>query len=115
MTLRDLMNRHARSILGDASSGFAESITYRFQSGAADRTFNAIVKRLDLQQIPGAPQVTKRRAHVEIPRHAADGVTAVVAGDSVVVALRMGDTAAECRIRRVVAQDDALFVVEVEA
>jgi hypothetical protein len=116
VTLRDLMNRHARAILGGAVAGLAEDVTYRFKSGDPERTFKAIVKRLDLQpSTPLSPQVTKRRAHVEIPRHATVGVLTIAPGDALVLAMRIGGDAAECRIGRIVGQDDALFVVEVEA
>ena len=109
------MARHARSILGDATGGFAEPITYRFHSGAADRTFNAVVKRLDLNgSTPFAPQVAKRRANVEIPRHATAGVLQVAKGDSIVLPMRIGDTPVECTIKNIQSQDDALFVVQVE-
>lgn len=114
MTLRDLMSRHARSILGDATSGFAEPITYRFKSGAADRTFNAVVKRLDLSAPPLAPQLSKRRANVEIPRHATLGVLKVSKGDSILLPMRIGDDPVLCAIRNIQSQDDALFVVQVE-
>lgn len=116
MSLRGLMNRHARKILGDADRGFAEPVTYRFKSGDPDRTFNAVVKRFGLQaSTPQTPQVSKRRANVEIPRDATAGVLVVAKGDSIVLAMRIGDEPAECRISDVVAQDDALFVVQVEA
>lgn len=116
MTLRDLMNRHARSILGDSRTGFAEPVTYRPKSGE-ERTFFATVQRLDLQQSTNlsAGKVQKRRARVEIPRHETDGVLAVAKGDSIVLPIRIGDEPVECYIISVPAQDDALFVVEVEA
>lgn len=116
MTLRGLMNLHARAILGNATNGVAESVTYRFKSGASDRTFNAVVKRFGLQaSTPQTPQVAKRRAHVEIPRHATAGVVAVAAGDAIVLAMRIGEEPAECRIRDIIAQDESMFVLEVEA
>lgn len=116
MTLRGLMNRHARAILGNTTGGFAEPVVYRFHSGDPDRTFAAVVKRLDLQaSTPLSGKVAKRRARVEIPRHATAGVLQVAKGDSIVLPIRVGDEATECLIVSVPAQDDALFVVEVEA
>lgn len=116
MTLRDLAARHARHILGNTQGGFAESITYRFANGDPDRVFAALVKRLDLQQSsPLARPITKRRLQIEIPRHATAGVLRIAKGDSILVPTRIGEDPTECSIVRMVAQDDSLFVVEVEA
>jgi hypothetical protein len=115
VTLRDLMNRNARSIFGDAVRGYAESITYRFKSGDPDRTFNAHVRRLELTpSTPQAPQVSKRRVHVEIARHATDGVTTIADGDAIFVSMRIGGTPTWCRIEKVLRQNSALFVVEAQ-
>lgn len=111
-----MMRRHARQIIGDAANGLAEEVTYRFKAGGEDRVFNAIVRRTDLQpSTPQSPQVTKRRARIEIPRHPTLGVETIAKGDSVVVSMRIGDEAQECRITGIIGQDDAQFVVEVEA
>lgn len=111
-----MMARHARGILGDTRGGFAEPVTYRFKRGLPDLTFNAVVKRLDLQPATiQSPEVTKRRANVEVPRHATLGVLTVAKGDTIELPMRIGDEPKECRITRIVAQDDALFVLEVEA
>ena len=116
MTLRDLAARHARSILGNTQGGFAESVTYRFASGDPDRVFAAMVKRLDLQPAtPSSRASTRRRVQIEIPRHATAGVTSIAKGDSVLVATREGEDPVECQLVRIVSQDSALFVVEVEA
>lgn len=116
MTLRDLAARHARAILGNTQGGFAESITYRFANGDPDRVFAALVKRLDLtQSSPLARPITKRRLQVEIPRHATAGVLRVSKGDSIVLPTRIGEEPTECQLVRMVAQEDAMFVVEVEA
>jgi hypothetical protein len=115
VTLRAMMNRHARAILGNVEGGFAEIVTYRFKNEDPDREIAVIVKRLDLEPAtPTTPQVTKLRANVEIPRHATLGVLTIEKGDAIVLAMRIGGTAEECRIRRIVSQDDALFVVQVE-
>jgi hypothetical protein len=110
------MSRHTTSILGDADGGFAEQVTYQFRDGSPERTFMAVVKRFGLSSPnPQARQVAKRSANIEIPRHATLGVLSVQSGDTITVALRIGDDATEHRIVDVVAQDDAMFVVRVEA
>ncbi len=116
MTLESLQKRHARQILGDTQGGFAEPVLYRFKSGDPERTFNAVVKRLDLQPATlQSPEVTKRRANVELPRHATLGVLTVAKGDTIELPMRIGDEPKECRITRIVAQDQGMFVLEVEA
>lgn len=116
MSLRSMMKRHAAGILGDVVGGFGEPITYRFKNGEDDLTLNAVVKRLDLEpSTPQSPQVNKLRANVEVPRHATLGILTVAKGDTIVLPMRIGDDPIECRIRRIVAQDDALFVLQVEA
>ncbi len=116
MTLRDLASRHAKAILGSTRTGWAEDVTWRFKSGAPERTFAAVVKRLDLQPAtPSSRATTRRRVQIEIPRDDVAGVTAITKGDTVLCVTREGEDPVECQLVRVVSQDSALFVVEVEA
>lgn len=113
MTLKGLQARHARQILG-SSRGTAETVTYRFQSGDPDRTVSAVVRRLFLE--PSSPQarpVRKRRCDVELARDDTVGVSVYQPGDSIVLPVGIGEAAVECRITRVVAQDDARIVLQV--
>mgnify|MGYP003630628346 FL=1 len=113
MSLRSLQARHAQQILGNAN-GVAEPVTYRFKSGAADRTFNAVVKRLFLE--PSTPQsrpVKVRRCDVEIVRDQTVGVLATSPGDAIILPVGIGEVAAVCRITRVLSQDHAQIVVQV--
>ena len=113
MSLRDLQKMHARAIPAIALS---EPVTYRFGNGDPDRVFAAVVKRLDLQQSSQfGRQISKRRLQVEIPRHATAGVLTVAKNDSILLPTRIGEEPSECTLVRMVAQDDAQFVVEVEA
>ncbi len=116
MSLRDLDARITRSIIGSTRMGWAEDVTWRFKSGAPERTFAAIVKRLDLQPAtPSSRATTRRRVQIEIPRDDVVGVTVISKGDSVLVVTREGEEPVECQLVRVVSQDSSRFVVEVEA
>ena len=115
MTFRSMMARHARHMLGNASTGHAEPVTYRFASGDPDRTFDAIVRRLYLEpSTPQSRQVSKRRCEVELPRDAEIGVLDWAKGDSIVLPVGDGEAPAQCRIKRAVRQDSSLLVLEVE-
>jgi hypothetical protein len=115
VSLRDLMNRHARAIQGGTVASLAEDITYRFNSGDPERTFKAVVQRRQLEPSSSlTTRIAKRRARIEVLRHATAGVLTIAKGDSIVLPLRIGDEPVECDIVNIVDQDDALFVVEVE-
>lgn len=116
MALRDLMARHAREIAGATQTGLAEAVTWVFRDGSPERSFSAVVKRLDLQPATASsPASSRRRVQVEVPRHATLGVLTVAKGDKIRVAVRIGEDPVDCSIVRIVGQDSALFVVEVEA
>ncbi|MFN3242071.1 MAG: hypothetical protein ACE37K_11210 [Planctomycetota bacterium] len=110
MGLRDLQQRHAREIYGNAN-GVAESITYRFSDGSPERTFNAAVRR-DFDGPDG--EINRRSCVVAMPRHATTGVESVVVGkDRIVLPVRIGEAAVPCCVVRVVGEDQARIIVEV--
>lgn len=118
MSLRDLMARHARTVLVRADH-HGESVTYVFKTpppGETTRTFLAVVNRLDVDPAsPGVPQIATRRATVFLPRHDVAGVESIAPGDKLQVVMRLGEAAVTARIGRVVEQDDGGFLVEVTA
>lgn len=116
MTLRNTMARHARTVLTRMDQ-HGEIVTYRFKSGANDRAVRAVVDRLDIEAAqPGLTQgVARQRATVAIPRSAEVGITSVSPGDRIVLAMRLGDEAVSARVKRIVSQDEGMFVLEVDA
>lgn len=113
MSLRDLDQMHSIAI---PQMAMAEAVTWVFRDGSPEVTFQAVVKRLDLQPATGnSPASSRRRVQVEVPRHATRGVLAVAKGDKVRVAAREGEAPVDCSIVRIVSQGPAQFVVEVEA
>jgi hypothetical protein len=111
VSLRDLQKRHMRQILGNAN-GVAEPVTYRFASGAADRTFNAVVRRVPGDG--GDAAVNRRTCQVVIPRADDVGVESVVVGkDKILVAVRIGEAASELRVIRVLSEAPSHIYVEV--
>lgn len=114
MTLRDLMNRHARTVLTRADH-FGELVTYQFKSGAPDRVVRAVVDRqLRRPEGEGGARFVRNRATVFIPRHATDGVTSIErGGDKLLFAMELGGDEVVCRIDEIVDQDEAGFTVEV--
>lgn len=113
MTLRETMARHARTAL-TRPDHLGETVTYRFKSGAADREVRAVVRRLDLESDPLTPQTAKRRAILSIPVDDVEGITTVVNGDKVILAMRLGAETSVCRVRRIVSQNAGMFRLEVE-
>jgi hypothetical protein len=115
VTLRDLMARHARTVLVRADH-HGEEVTYTFRAGGS-WIGQAVVDRLDLEPLEGAPQVSVLMANVAIPRDVdgVEGIPAVTPGDYVTCVLELGKAAARARVRWVVAQDEAMFLVRVEA
>lgn len=115
MTLRETMARHARTTL-TRPDHFGEEAVYLFKSGAENRTVRCVVERLDVEPgAPNVPQVARLRAVVAIPRDATVGVTTVVPGDRLQLAMRIGSASVTTRIRRIVSQDEGMFLLEVEA
>lgn len=113
MTLRETMARHA--LILTRLDHFGEELVYAFKAGGT-RTVRAVVDRLDIEPaMPGQPQIKVRRAHVCIPRDATLGITAVVNGDKVTMAMRVGEAPEVARVRRIVTQDEGFFLVEVES
>lgn len=115
MTLRDTMARHARTVLNRADH-FGESVTYNFKAGGAWSGL-AVVDRLDAEAVSVAPQVNVLMANVAVPRDTdgVDGVPAIARGDTITCVMQLGQAAVTARVRQVVAQDEAMFVVRVEA
>lgn len=115
MTLRDTMARDARKTLTRLDH-FGEVVTYVFKSGAPDLAVNAVVDRLDIDTSdPNVVQVGRKRAHVAVPFHSTEGVTAFQQGDRIRLAMRLGEDAVDARIKRIVSQDEGLWIFEVEA
>lgn len=114
MNLRQLMARHARTVLV-RKDHHGEDVLYQFKDGTPDRTITAVVNRQDIAPAqPGSVlEIGQRTAIVWIPRHETAGVLAIAPGDRLELALRLGDEAVSARIRRVVSQDEAGFEVEV--
>lgn len=117
MSLRDTIARHARTTLVRADH-HGETVRYVFKNpdGEDDRTFLAVVNRLDnVAAAPGVPQVAHLRATIFLPRHGTDGVLAVAPGDRIEVAMRLGSAAVLTRIQSILEQDEGGFLVEVHA
>lgn len=114
MTLRQTMARDARALAN--LNEFGEHITYVFKDGSPNRTVLAVVDRQDVEPAAGnVQQVARLKAIVEIPNNATDGITAVVPGDKVLVAMRLGDIVTTARVTRILSQDEGMFRVEVVA
>lgn len=112
MTLRDLMNRHARTVLTRIDH-FGETVTYVFKAGGS-RQVRAVVNRLDVQPAgPGVSQIGRQTATVFIARHATDGVMSHTKGDKLELALELGGDEVEARIVRVIDEDEGGFLLEV--
>lgn len=114
MTLRETMARHARDTLTRLDH-LGEVITYSPKTGS-ERQVRAVVNRLDVEPASGdARQVGRLRAIIEIPRGTTYGVEAVVPGDRVTLAMRLGGAELVARVRRIITQDEGTFALEVEA
>lgn len=114
MTLREMMARHARTTLTRADH-FGEEAVYLFKAGG-QRTVRCVVDRLDVEAAaPNVPQVARLRAVVAIPRDATYGIETHVAGDRLQLAMRLGSAPVTTRIRRIVSQDEGMFLLEVDA
>lgn len=114
MTLRQTMARDARALAN--LNEFGEHITYVFKDGSPNRTVLAVVDRQDVEPAAGnVQQVARLKAIVEIPNNATDGITSVVPGDKVILAMRLGDVVSTARVTRVLSQDEGMFRVEVVA
>ena len=93
-----------------------EPVAYAFKSGAADRPLNAMVIRPAMAPaMSGARRVGKHRAIVVIANHATEGVTQVVDGDAIKLAIERGGPIVECRIREVVLNEGGSWHLEVQA
>jgi hypothetical protein len=114
VTLRDLMARHARTTL-TRPDHFGESAVYLFKAGGT-RTVRCVVDRLDVEpSAPNVPQVARLRAVVAIPRDATDGIETHTSGDKMQLAMRLGAAAVTVRIKRIISQDEGMFLLELEA
>lgn len=111
MSLRDLMQRHARGPLVRLDH-FGEEVVHIDGEGT-ETTVKAVVDRLDVEPSAGSPRVARMTAVVAFPRDGENGVGAVAKGDELRLAMTVGDDPVEARIRRIVSQDEAMFVVEV--
>ena len=114
MTLRDMMARHARTVL-TSRSHLGELVGYLARGATVAREIRCGVQRLEVEPSgPAAREIGRLRAILDIPRDADIGCETVSAGDRFVVAMRLGGTATSCRLRRIISQDEGMFVVEVE-
>jgi hypothetical protein len=112
VTLRDLMAQHARGVL-TRPDHCGEPVTWHFASGAADRSFNAVVNRLMLEQLNsvGTVAAVVKAATVFVPNDSTLGVTSVADGDEISVALRLGAAPVRCRVAEVLSEDEGGFLV----
>lgn len=110
--LRQMMARHASTTLVRLDQ-FGEEVTYRPLAGA-ERKIQVVVNRRDLEPLaPGVPRVARLQAIVWIPRDPTIGVPTLAVGDVLVLALRLGAAEIAARVKRVLAEDEAAYEVEV--
>lgn len=113
MTLRDLMDLHARTTLVRADH-FGETVTYVYRDDNDPKDIPAVVHRLGRQPArPGVPQGTRLVAHVFIPRDPTTGIAQFNDGDKLLLAMRLGDEPRPCRIEQVLEEDEASYLFEV--
>jgi hypothetical protein len=114
VTLRDLQASHAKGPLTNLDM-LGELVTYVFKSGES-RIVRAVVNRIGLQaSAPNVPQVAKLRATVSIPRDATVGIVTFTPGDRLVLAMRLGEAPVTVRAKEIIAQDEGMLRLEVEA
>lgn len=113
MTLRNLIARHARTVLVRADH-FGEEVTYT-PKGGAPRTVRCVVDRQQLQREESSPQIARWRAVLAVPNDADVGITAFTAGDKVTLAMRLGDTDLVARAATLLAVDEGIFLIEVRS
>lgn len=114
MTLREMMARHARTVL-TRPDHFGEELQFQPPGDVDPVTVRATVDRLDLVPDEMAGQVARRRARVAIPRDADVGVLAVPAGSKVILPMRVGDDPVTAKVLRIISQDEAMFLLEVQS
>ncbi len=111
-----MMARHARTTLVRTDHG-GELVTYTPAGGTAFADLAVVVQRRDVEPVvPGVRQVARLVAEVFVPR--GDGTTgpaAVVPGDTMTLAMRLGADPVDARVTRILSQDEGAFVVEVKA
>lgn len=97
-------------------SMYGESVTYKPASGQ-ERTITAIVYRQGPDVLLALPSGRAERLELEVHNDTDDGIASDevnTGGDFVTVAARIGDTATDRRIVRIVSQDTAMLRLEVQ-
>lgn len=115
MSLRDLQAKHAQEMVRTDYTG--EAATYRFKSGLPDREVLVVINREALGFLGPDPSdsVTIQQATAFIPYSDVNGVTAWAEGDSLVVPIRFGQPAVECRIAEELSSGAGGFTVRIVA
>lgn len=114
MSLRDLIVRHASGPLTRVDH-FGEAITYVPKTGAPV-TFNAVVDRTGVEPLsPSARNISQLRFTVFVARHATRGILEHRPGDAIRCAPQIGAPVKDCRITRVVTEDEGGWLFEVTA
>jgi hypothetical protein len=108
VTLREMMARHAAGPLIRADH-HGEPVTVT--QGETETVVSAVVDRLDLEPSEATTRVSRLVALVFLPRSPLPRLPQD--GDTVTLAMRLGDTATAARITRVVSQDEGGVLVEV--
>lgn len=108
-----MLPRHAAALTRLDHHG--EEFTYT-PAGGSPITVRGTVNRLDIEPaVPGATRTGRLLSTVFLPRVAGLGVLQVTPGDTVTVAMRLGEAAVVARVVRVVSQDEGAFLFEVKA
>lgn len=112
MTLRDLMQRHARTVLA-STSHHGESVTLHPRTGAS-RTVQVTIARRGRQSAAGGEGLG-HLAVVWIPNDATIGITQFVPGDRLEFAMQEGGESAQHPMHDLAAHDAAGFLINVWA
>jgi hypothetical protein len=115
VNLREMAARHARDTLTRLDH-LGEAVTYRAVGSPDQREIRVGVNRLDLESAaPGVRAVARLRAEIDIPRDSVTGCLSVSIGDQFTLPMRVGEEPRIARLKRIISQDEGMFLVEVEA
>lgn len=113
MTLRDLMKRHARTVL-TSPAHHGEAATLYPAGGGASRQVRVTISRKGRQRTDDG-RITGLMAEVWIPNDASVGIVQFVPGDEIEFAIVENGEAARHRLSELLGHDGAGFLVRVWA
>lgn len=113
MTLRNLMKRHARTVL-TSPEHHGEAATLYPSGGGTSRQVRVTIARKGRQRSDDG-RITGLMAEVWIPNDAEVGITAFRAGDELEFAIMENGEAARHRLSELLGHDGAGFLVRVWA